>query len=170
MGDGCQSADSISLLWWLLCGPGRARCDVGEPGAASPWLLHGLGTPSVFLEMLLWGWAQKDVIAIVKPGELHGFWIQVSQAALGMLCWTFSLVLNGLWLRRAWRTVPSAQLIARVRVYSRSGKKGHMEKDSWWIPRKKSHGKPPNYQGLIASELTARSLVLRSCGINARLR
>lgn len=62
--------------------------------------------------------------------------------------------------------VPSVQLIERVRVYSCSGKKGHMENDSWCISSKKSHGKPPNYQGLIAGESTVRSLVLRSCGIN----
>lgn len=102
--------------------------------------------------------------------DLCDFWIQVSWAALGMPRQILSLVLNWLWLLRAWYMVPSAWLIECVRVYSCSGKKGHMENDIWWIPGKKSHGKPPNYQGLIASESTVRSSVLRSCGINVWLR
>lgn len=127
----------------------------------------------------MWLPRNLSLVANTEPGEVclpsQGcvtpmICIQVSWAALGMPHQILSLVLNWLWLLRAWYVVPSAWLIECVRVYSCSGKKGHMENDIWWIPGKKSHGKPPNYQGLIASESTVRSSVLRSCGINVWLR
>lgn len=71
------------------------------------------------------------MFAIMRLCDLRDFWIQVSWAALGMPRQILFLVLNRLWLLRAWYVVPSAWLIECVRVYSCSGKKGHMENDIW---------------------------------------